>query len=129
MRNPKPPLISFAGPSALGGPPPIKIADFLADVSPEIPWHVTAFHPDYEMDGLSRTPASTLERAYEIGRSAGLKFVYAGNLPGGVGDRESTFCPGCSQRLVHRSGFRVHENRITNGTCPQCATTIPGIWV
>ena len=105
-----------------------KIADFLASVSTEIPWHVTAFHPDYKMTGPQRTPVETLLRAYEIGRNAGLNFVYPGNCPGGFGDRENTSCPACGAVLIRRRGFTVTENRMTGGACPECNSEIPGVW-
>lgn len=104
------------------------MARFIAEVSPDIPWHVTAFHPDYKMTEPPRTGTEHLLRAYEAGKDAGLHFVYAGNLPGSVGDRESTFCPSCHRRLVHRRGFVVLENRMSGSTCPDCGTTIPGLW-
>jgi len=105
-----------------------RIAQFLAGVSPEIPWHVTAFHPNYKMTDRPPTPASTLARACEIGQQAGLKFVYAGNLPGRLGERENTYCPNCQALLIERSGFRVLENRLVDGRCPDCHASIPGIW-
>ncbi|SPE33466.1 Pyruvate formate-lyase activating enzyme [Candidatus Sulfopaludibacter sp. SbA3] len=105
------------------------IARFLAGISRDIPWHVTAFHQDYRMTSLDNTPATTLIRAAEIGRAAGLKYVYAGNLPGATGRLEDTHCPACQATLVERMGFRVRANRITvDGTCPHCATLIPGVW-
>ncbi|MEE8106589.1 MAG: AmmeMemoRadiSam system radical SAM enzyme [Planctomycetota bacterium] len=104
------------------------MARFIAGVSTDIPWHVTAFHPDYKMTDRGGTPAATLLRAYEHGRAAGLHFVYPGNLPGNVGDTESTFCPGCETRLIHRRGFTVLENRLRDGACPDCARVIPGHW-
>jgi pyruvate formate lyase activating enzyme len=105
------------------------LARFLAGVSPDIPWHVTAFHPDYKMLEPGATPVETLLRAAEIGRAEGLRFVYAGNLPGGVGDLENTYCPSCRSLLVRRWGFRVLENRVSDaGTCPDCAAEIPGVW-
>ncbi|MBP7933446.1 MAG: AmmeMemoRadiSam system radical SAM enzyme [Phycisphaerae bacterium] len=104
------------------------IARFLVGVSPEIPWHVTAFHPDYKMTDSPRTPPSTLLRAWELGRAAGLKFVYAGNLPGSVGDGENTRCPACGGLLVKRYGFQVEANHVRAGRCPKCGTAVPGIW-
>ncbi|HMM34793.1 MAG TPA: AmmeMemoRadiSam system radical SAM enzyme [Thermoanaerobaculia bacterium] len=104
-------------------------ARLLARLSPDLPWHVTAFHPDYRMGAVPATPAATLLRAAEIGRTEGLRYVYAGNLPGGVGDAETTACPGCSERLVERRGFRVVARRIgADGRCPRCERPIPGIW-
>jgi len=104
-------------------------ARFIAEVSKDIPWHVTAFHKDYKMTDHDNTDAKTLLRAAEIGREAGLQFVYAGNLPGQIGEYEDTFCPQCNERLIQRSGYVLHEYRITGaGTCPKCHTKIPGLW-
>ena len=70
-----------------------------------------------------------LERAASIGRAAGLRYVYAGNLPGSVGGLENTNCPNCRTLLVERSGFEVLENRLTpDGACPHCQRPIPGFW-
>lgn len=104
-------------------------ARFITSVSPDIPWHVTAFHPDYHMQDRPPTPSSTLQRAAEIGQEAGLHYVYAGNLPGRVGSLEDTFCPHCQAHLVRRRGFLVVQNLITpQGTCPKCAHAIAGVW-
>ncbi|MCX6069977.1 MAG: AmmeMemoRadiSam system radical SAM enzyme [Chloroflexi bacterium] len=104
-------------------------ARFLSSVSPDIPWHVTAFHPDYRMTDAPPTPPETLIRAAEIGQEAGLKFVYAGNLPGPSGDYENTNCPGCGTRLIERLGFAVLGYHLTDaGTCPSCGLSIPGVW-
>jgi pyruvate formate lyase activating enzyme len=104
------------------------IARFLAGVDAHIPWHVTAFHPDYKLTGPPATPTETLIRAHDAGLSAGLKFVYAGNRPGALGRREDTFCPGCGVDLIRRSGFNVLENRLEDGRCPDCGLAIPGVW-
>jgi pyruvate formate lyase activating enzyme len=104
------------------------IAKFLAGVSKDIPWHVTAFHPEYKMTDPPRTPVATLLRAYSIGKEAGLRFCYPGNLAGAVGDRENTFCPGCGEMLIRRVGFYVKENRMVGGRCPTCKASIPGVW-
>jgi pyruvate formate lyase activating enzyme len=104
-------------------------AQFLASVSPDIPWHVTAFHPDYRMEDRDGTPPRTLVRAAEIGLAAGLRYVYAGNLPGRVGPFEDTRCPGCDAPVVRRAGFRVLERRLgPDGRCERCSTAIPGRW-
>ncbi|MBN2305654.1 MAG: AmmeMemoRadiSam system radical SAM enzyme [Anaerolineae bacterium] len=105
-------------------------AQYIRGVSPDIPWHVTAFHPDYKMTDRSRTPADTLIRAAEIGLEAGLKYVYTGNVPGHTGEWENTRCPTCQTTLIRRYGFMVRENKLaqTGGTCPQCGAAIPGIW-
>jgi len=105
-----------------------NIAEFLAGVNPDIPWHITAFHEDYKMTGNGNTTAATLLRAYEIGKRAGLRYVYPGNIPGAFGDLEGTHCPTCDTVVVGRSGFRVTSNRLVEGKCPSCATVIPGVW-
>jgi pyruvate formate lyase activating enzyme len=105
-----------------------SMARFLAEISPDIPWHVTAFHQDYKMFGSENTPAASLQRAARIGSDAGLRYVYAGNLPGATGDLENTRCPACRAVLVERRGFRVLRNRIAGGRCPECGAAIPGVW-
>lgn len=107
-----------------------QIAEFLAGISPDIPWHVTAFHSDYKMTDPGDTPPETLIRAASIGRQAGLRYVYAGNLPGRVGDLENTRCPSCSQLLIERYGYRILNYHLTpDGRCPQCGTGIAGRWL
>jgi len=105
------------------------IARFLAGVSRDIPWHVTAFHPDYRMADRGWTPAKALMRAAEIGQAEGLNFVYAGNIPGRTGSLENTYCPTCKAPLIERVGFQVRANRLgRDGACPKCRTRIPGVW-
>ncbi|RUA04913.1 MAG: AmmeMemoRadiSam system radical SAM enzyme, partial [Candidatus Neomarinimicrobiota bacterium] len=102
---------------------------FIAGVSSEIPWHVTAFHRDYKMTGPADTTPDMLRRAAAIGRQAGLHFVYAGNQPGRVGDLEHTACPHCGIRLIAREGYRVLEYALTDrGRCTGCDARIPGRW-
>jgi pyruvate formate lyase activating enzyme len=104
-------------------------ARFLASVSPDIPWHVTAFHPDYKMTGSSPTLPATLQRAAEIGQEAGLRYVYAGNLPGRVGSLEDTLCPHCQTPLIRRRGYTILANHLSSeNTCPQCGAAVAGIW-
>jgi pyruvate formate lyase activating enzyme len=104
-------------------------AEFIASVSRDIPWHVTAFHQDYRMTENANTTAAQLVRACEIGREAGLKFVYAGNLPGRVGPWENTYCPACGELLVERRGFRILQMKLgAGGLCPSCTEKIPGVW-
>ncbi len=104
-------------------------ARFLAGLSPDIPWHVTAFHQDYHMTEPDNTTAAMLVRAAEIGQAAGLRYVYAGNLPGQVGDYEHTFCPNCRARLIARYGYVILDYQLTSeGGCPQCGTRLAGIW-
>lgn len=104
-------------------------ARFLVSVSPDIPWHVTAFHPDYKMTDSPPTSVKTLLRAAEIGQEAGLNFVYAGNIPGRVGEYENTRCPKCQTVLIERYAYVIESYKITpQGTCPKCGTRIPGVW-
>lgn len=103
-------------------------ARFLAGLSPDIPWHVTAYHQDYKMLDHDNTSIDTLLRACEIGKEEGLRYVYAGNLPGCVGGWENTYCPTCDELLIERHGFTILQNRLTDSTCPACRTPIPGIW-
>jgi pyruvate formate lyase activating enzyme len=105
-----------------------RIAEFLTSVSPEIPWHVTAFHQDYKMRDRDNTGVNTLLRAAEIGVKAGLHFVYAGNLPGRVGPYENTYCPACHALLIERCGYMILQNMIRDGACPKCLARIPGVW-
>ena len=105
-----------------------RAAEFVASVSRDIPWHVTAFHPDYKMTDRGATPVETLLKAAAIGEKAGLRYVYAGNLPGRVGQWETTRCPECRMGVIERLGFLVLRNRLLGGACPQCQTPIPGRW-
>jgi pyruvate formate lyase activating enzyme len=105
------------------------MAKFLASVSPDIPWHVTAFHQDYRMTEPRPTQARDLIRAAEIGAEEGLRYIYAGNLPGRVGEWENTRCPRCRETLIDRFGYLVRAYTITSdGKCPKCGTCIPGHW-
>ncbi len=105
------------------------MAAFLASVDPLMPWHMTAFHPDYKMTALRRTEADDLLRIVEYGKQAGLKYLYPGNLPGQVGEWENTRCHHCNGTVIRRYGFRVLENRIgKGGICPDCHRSLPGIW-
>jgi pyruvate formate lyase activating enzyme len=106
-----------------------EAAKFIASVSPDIPWHVTAFHQDYKFLATETTKAHMLLRACEIGKEAGLNYVYAGNLPGMTGDWENTYCPNCRSILVERIGFHVQKILLSvDGNCHSCGTKIPGIW-
>lgn len=102
------------------------IAQFLVSIDPNIPWHVTQFYPTYRLLDRPRTPVSTLRRARDIGLEAGLHYVYEGNVPGEGG--ENTYCHQCHALLVGRYGFTLLTNRTVQGRCPDCGTTIPGIW-
>jgi pyruvate formate lyase activating enzyme len=104
------------------------IAEFLASVSVDLPWHVTAFHPDYKMNDRGATAAETLLRAARLGRDAGLHYTYAGNIPGRVGALENTYCPSCRELLVERRGFRVLRMALVGDRCPSCDMKIAGAW-
>lgn len=107
-----------------------RMADFLVSVDPLMPWHVTAFHPDYKMtDGYRQTTADDLMRVVEYGSRAGLKYIYPGNLPGRVGEWENTRCHHCGATVIERVGFLVRRSRVGgDGLCPDCHKPIPGIW-
>lgn len=106
-----------------------RLTAFIAGVSPDIPWHVTAFHGDYKMTEPESTTADMLLAAAAIGRESGLRYVYPGNMPGQVGDQEDTHCTGCGETLVSRFGYHIRDYRLTaEGRCPSCATPVPGRW-
>ena len=106
-----------------------RLTAFIASVSPDIPWHVTAFHADYKMTDRADTTADMLERAAASGRRNGLRFIYAGNRAGQVGLLENTACPTCDTRLVERFGYHIRSYTLTeDGACPTCSAAIPGRW-
>ena len=108
-----------------------RLTEFVAGISPDIPWHVTAFHADYKMQNEDQrdTAPEDLLRAVEIGREAGLRYIYAGNLPGSIGHWEDTRCPQCAETLISRYGYFIEDYRLTpEGRCPRCACPIPGRW-
>ncbi len=106
-----------------------QAARFIASVSRDIPWHITAFHKDYRMTDPEATPAETLIRAAEIGAAEGLRYIYAGNLPGRVGDWENTRCPSCRRTVIERFGYLIRAYRLgPDGSCPDCHTKLPGVW-
>lgn len=102
------------------------IAAFIAKIDPEMPWHVTAFHPTYKMQDRPPTPVATLQRAHDIGLAEGLHHVYEGNRPGQ--GRENTYCPGCGRTLIVRHGFSIQRNGLQAGHCPECRRVIAGVW-
>jgi pyruvate formate lyase activating enzyme len=106
-----------------------RLTEFICSVSVDIPWHVTAFHKDYKMTAPENTTPADLVRAVEIGRKSGLRYVYAGNLPGRAGNSENTYCPDCGKILVERYGYRILAYGLTSdGRCPSCNLAIPGRW-
>jgi pyruvate formate lyase activating enzyme len=106
-----------------------RLTEFLVSVSPDIPWHVTAFHKDYKMTDPADTKPQDLLRAAEIGKRAGLRYIYAGNLPGRVGSLEDTHCHSCGMTLIHRFSYQIEDYVITpDGKCPGCGNSVPGRW-
>lgn len=95
-------------------------------LGPDVPMHFTRFHPMYRVTHLPRTPIKTLERCRQIALDAGVHYVYAGNVPMHPG--ENTYCHHCGRELIRRLGYRVAFNKIENGRCPGCGTSIPGVW-
>jgi len=105
------------------------LTEFVAGVSPDIPWHVTAFHQDYKMVSPEDTRPEDLLRAAAIGREAGLRYIYCGNLPGAVGEFEDTRCHHCGETVIRRRGYWIEEYKLTaEGACPTCGTQMPGRW-
>ena len=102
------------------------LAGFLADLDPDIPWHISRFHPTYRLTNVPPTPPEIIHRAKDIGYEAGLKYVYSGNIPGDKG--EKTYCHECGGLLIDRFGFNVRKNRLVSGRCPDCQAGIPGVW-
>jgi len=96
------------------------------NLGPDVPLHFTRFSPAYKMTHLPATPVSTLEMAVKIAHQVGLRYVYIGNVPGHK--YNSTFCPQCGRRLIHRIHFSVLSNDVKEGRCPYCGCEIPGIW-
>jgi pyruvate formate lyase activating enzyme len=95
-----------------------KIAEFIASLDNNIPWHVSRFHPMYKMNNIEITPEKTLLNAIKIGKKAGLKHIYAGNLPGN--DFESTYCPECNAKIIERYGFNIDKVNIKESKCIFC---------
>jgi len=102
------------------------LSKFLADLDPNIPWHISRFHPTYRLTHIPSTPPDSIRRAKDIGYESGLKYVYTGNIPGDAG--EKTFCHHCGVLLIDRFGFNVEQNSIKEGLCPECDSAIPGVW-
>jgi len=94
-------------------------------LGPEAPWHVSGYFPAYRFT-VPPTPSETLERAWQVGKQAGLEFVYAGNVPGDP--HENTYCPACGELAIRRMGFDVVENKLAAGKCPGCGRPLAGIW-
>lgn len=97
-----------------------------AELGADTPWHLSRFHPDHAMRDRGPTPPKTLEAARDIGRAAGLRFVYVGNL--GPGERNDTLCPSCGATVVRRTGFSAEPARLRAGACPDCGAMVAGVW-
>ncbi len=102
-----------------------QIAEFLAGIDRGIPWHISAYYPQYKSD-IPATGLDHIKKTIEIGKTAGLKYVYGGNVPGS--DYESTYCPKCSKVLIKRTGFSISDNRVKGSFCPECGEKIDGIY-
>ena len=106
-----------------------RLTEFVASVSSDIPWHVTALHQDYRMTDPANTTPAMLVRAANIARRAGLRYVYAGNAPGHVGTLEHTHCASCGERVISRYGYFIQQYGLqADGSCPRCRASVPGIW-
>jgi len=99
------------------------LAEYLVSVSPDLPWHISRYHPDYQFDESPATPADTIFRAAEIGEAAGLRYVYAGNLR--AGEYENTRCPACKTTVIRRSGFFIDETNLNGAKCGSCGEELP----
>jgi pyruvate formate lyase activating enzyme len=101
------------------------LTEFLASVSIDMPWHVSAFHPMYRMRDILSTSREALRKGVKIGREAGLRYIYVGNMPG---ENEDTICPVCGELLIERLGYKVMKNTIDESRCPKCGIFVPGVW-
>ncbi|MBF0389267.1 MAG: AmmeMemoRadiSam system radical SAM enzyme [Desulfamplus sp.] len=103
------------------------MAKFIAnELGVETPWHISRFHPCYQMTDRGSTPISSLKMAFDAGKDAGLRYVYTGNAPGL--DSENTFCHACGQILVQRVAYNITNHISSNGRCPDCGTKVYGIF-
>ena len=102
-----------------------QIAQFVRSVGVDVPWHVSRFHPTYQLMDQPVTPVKTLKRARQIGLDAGLRYVYEGNIPG---EGEETLCWSCGKTLMKRYGFSVEENHVKDGKCGYCGVKMDGVW-
>ena len=102
-----------------------KLTDFLVtEAGPDVPWHISRFYPQYKYTDSVPTPLESMQRAEEIGKAAGLHYVYLGNVAGT--ESENTYCYSCGRMLIERMGYRIVANHIADSKCPQCGTRIAG---
>ena len=102
------------------------IAQFIAGLGKETPWHISRFHPQFKMLNVPVTSISSLHRAVEIGKQSGLKYVYSGNVPGDEG--EHTHCSHCGNLLIERYGFRIASINLAGNKCSKCGTELEGVF-
>ena len=103
-----------------------KIADFIAGIDKEIPWHISRFYPHYKMQDVAPTDTAVLKKAADIGKKAGIKYIYIGNVP--FNDYESTACAECKKMVIQRAGFSVMELNMEKDKCAYCKAKIPGVF-
>lgn len=102
------------------------IAAFISGLGSETPWHISRFHPQFKMLNRPETQVASLHRACEIGKNAGLKYVYSGNVPGD--ESENTYCSNCSMLLISRYGYRIIDNQLSRNLCPGCGRKLEGLF-
>lgn len=102
-----------------------QIAHFIYDLDPDIPWHISRFHSDYQYNRARATPIETLRRAYSIGKKEGLRYIYIGNVLGESGD---TLCPHCQRALIPRQGYLIGKIRLIGSTCSFCGGHVAGVF-
>jgi pyruvate formate lyase activating enzyme len=103
-----------------------SIAEFIVKLDPSIPWHISRFHPMYELTHISATPIATLHNARQIGLEAGLKYVYEGNAPGHGG--ENTYCDSCHKEIIQRRGYHILDKNIVTNNCVFCGSRVHGVF-
>lgn len=104
-----------------------QLAKFIVSVDKNIPWHISGYHPDYKFTKSPATSLQILEKAYDLGKSAGLNYVYIGNVVSSRG--QDTLCPNCAKSVIQRQGFTITNNQIKHNRCGFCDEAIAGIWL
>ncbi len=95
-------------------------------LGPDVPLHLSRFHPQYQLTDVAPTPVETLELARRIASEEGLRYVYIGNVPGH--EANSTYCPSCGELLIHRIGYAVDVLGMSDGACSSCGAAVDGVW-